>query len=227
MIRKTDIVSILRKVISEMDIVVKVSNSTDNGDGTFTIETCNTQYLNKCSRFKVNNVSYSVVDMVDNESIKIKGSPQLDQDFSIRSPLFIPDTRRGANNEVVLKASDPQRNPFIWLLEDFRTEYDLNNKLTIAEPRVRLFFLTGNDEKEWLEETHREMCIYPMQNLCDRFIEELEKKVSGKVYNFSVLNRLRFGNREKNSKTLSDNLSGVELDIMIPLKKWSVKCKEC
>jgi hypothetical protein len=222
-----DIVEILRGLISDMVITVKVNTSIDNLDGTFTITTCNTQYLNECSMFTVNGIEYSIISIVNNESIIIQGSIQLINDFEIRAPRFIPDTPQGANNETVLRASDLERNPFIWLLENFRTEFKNDGGLNVAEARVRLFFLDNASNPNWLEIDHRKNCIEPMINLCDRFIKELENKVSGKLENYVVINRLKFGNTSNNKSILDENLSGVELELVIPVRSWAIKCKEC
>ena len=226
-IRKYDIVSILRDLIADMVITVKVSSSTDNGDGTFTLSSCNTQYLNDCTTFTVDGNVYSVLTIENDSILTVQGSPVLTTDFDLRAPLFIPDTPKGANNETVLRADDLDRNPFIWLLEDFRTEFVFDGGPNVSEPRLRLFFLNASENPTWLETQHRENCIEPMQNLCDRFIKELEYKISGKIERFTIINRLRFGNSSNNRSILDESLSGVELDITIPVKKWAVECKDC
>ena len=43
MIKET--VDIVEELISQLDIVVKFKSIVDNGDGTYTIETCNTGYF--------------------------------------------------------------------------------------------------------------------------------------------------------------------------------------
>ena len=53
MIRQYDIVKIIRAVIDALVLTVKVDSSVDNLDGTFTITTCNTQYLNNRSRVTI------------------------------------------------------------------------------------------------------------------------------------------------------------------------------
>lgn len=227
MIREYDIVGILRKLISEMEIKVCVKSSLDNGDGTFTIDTCNTQYINECSILEINGSDYIVESIENNSQVVFTGSPVLDSDFIIKSPLFIPDTPQGANNEIQDRRTELDRHPFIWLLENFPTDYDFSNKLNVAEARVRLFFLDAVQEKSWLEDQHRKNCIEPMVNLCDRFLEELKLKVSGKIERLTITNRIRFGQSNGGKKIIDEHLSGVELDIRIPIKKWAIKCVEC
>ena len=230
MIRQYDIVKILKSVIESLEVVVKVNSSTDNGDGTFTIETCNTQYLNTCTTFVNGGNDYIVKSFVNDESIIIRGSPVITDDFTIRAPAFIPDTPMGTDSQLVQDSSNIKRLPLIWLLEDFATEFNFSDS-NPASPRVRLFFLNQNLESDWLQDQHRKECIDPMRNLCDLLLEAIKKKVSGKLYRFTVKNRLRFGQyRDKNQnkkKILDEDLSGVELDIEIPLKNWSIPCKNC
>jgi len=230
MIRQYNIVKILKSLVSEMLITIKVKAFTDNLDGTFTIETCNTQYLNSCSYFKVNGNDYITQSFEGDESVTIKGTPALDSDFNLDPPLFIADTPAGTNSNLIDKRSDIYRLPFIWLLEDFSTNYELSRSV-IVSPRLRLFFMNTNKESEWQEGKHRSECIEPMMNLCDQFLIDIEKKVSGKIDKFTLKNRIRFGkyldNKGHTSKIIDENLSGVELDIEIPIKKWAVGCNEC
>ena len=227
MIRRYDIVGILKRVISEMIIPFKVKTSVDNNDGTFTIETCNTQYLNECSIISVNDRDYTVVSIENNTNVTLMGTPVLTEDFELRPPLFIPDTPQGANNELYKLKSDLNRYPFIWLLENFPTTYLDDGSHNVAESRVRLFFLNATQDGKWLEDEHRKFCIEPMINLCDLFLRELELKVSGKLERFVITNRIRFGNSNGENKILDEYLSGVELDIELPVRKWSVTCNEC
>ena len=230
MIRKYNIVKILKAVISEMIIIVKVDSFTDNSDGTFNITSCNPQYLNSCSYFTVDGNDYFVQEFDGEESLKIKGTPALDNDFVIPPPLFIADTPMGANNNLIGKVADISRLPFIWLLEDFPTNYDLSSSVSV-QSRVRLFFMNTNKESEWLEGTHRSECIEPMTNLCNELLINIKKKVSGKLDKFTIKNRIRFGryqdNKGHDQKIIDENLSGVELDLEVPIKKWAVGCDKC
>lgn len=230
MVRDYDIVSILKRVIPNMIIKVCVKSSTDNGDGTFNIEVCDSKYLYECFHFVYNNVDY-FVEEVNDKIVTIKGSVLIDSDFNIPPPLFIPDSPRGVNSNMKLRRSDPRSYPLIWMLENFTTRYDLNNRLYVSKPRVKLFFLIPSRDEEWLEDDIRKHSIEPMLSLCDDFINELEDKVSGQIKQFTVFNRLRFGkvasNKSNDSKIIDDNISGVELDIEIPVKKWAVQCHEC
>lgn len=225
MIRQYNLVSILRSVISSMQITIKARSVQDNLDGTFTVLTRNTQYLNINSILAVNGSDYFVSSIQNNESVTLVGSPVLLGDFDIPAPLFIPDTPQGTNNELILRSTDMSRHPLIWLLENFPTNYTLDGSPSIAEARVRLFFLNPSQDDSWLESDHRINCIEPMLNLTDEFITNLVDKVSGKIEAFTVTNRIRFGNTSGTAKILDENLSGVELDLTIPIKKWAINCK--
>ena len=226
MIREYNLVKILRALISEMIIKVCVSSFDDKGDGTFEIVTCNRQYLAKNSIFEVGGSEY-IVQSVEDNTLLIKGSPVLEECFVLPPPLFIPDTPRGTNNELVMRKSKLNRYPFIWLLENFPTDYDKTKGRNKVEARVRLFFLNASNDGKWLEETHRVNCIEPMVNLCDSFLLDLEKKVSGSIDKFKTINRIRFGKTDGTKKIFDENLSGVELDINVPIQKWAIDCIEC
>ena len=175
-------------------------------------------------------MDYVSQGVVLDTSIILKGSPVLTTDFVLPAPLFIADTPKGTNSEILAKKTDLSRFPLIWLLEDFPTNFDFGGGAK-ASSRVKLFFLNTNKEGEWQEGDHRSQCIDPMYNLCDAFLIDIQKKVSGKLERFTTKNRIRFGKyidgRANEKKIIDKNLSGVELDIDIPVKKWAVGCDDC
>ena len=220
-----DIVTLLEGMIQQMTPLVKVKGSVDNLDGTFTLEVCNTSYLRTGSSFVVDGVTYKVISFVNDTTLVLRGSTVINRSFYLTAPLFITDTPQGANNELQLMNGDASRHPFIWLLENFPTTYNNTRSSTVADARIRLFFLDGADSTEWLNKTHRNECIKPMRNLIDEFLVDLQKKVSVKFTNnatpFSVIDRVRFGiysgDKGNTESIITEDLSGVELDITIPI----------
>ena len=69
-------VDIVKELISQLDIIVKFKSIVDNGDGTYTVTTCNTGYLFPCYKFTLDSVNYTVQEegFIFNEQFKIKGN---------------------------------------------------------------------------------------------------------------------------------------------------------
>lgn len=230
-----DIVTLLESMINSMLPIVKVVSFVDNGDGTFTLEVCDSSYLRTGSRFSFGGVDYKVISFVNNKTLVIEGSVVLQGSFTLSPPLFITDTPQGANNELKALDSDMSRHPFIWLLENFPSTFINTNSSTVAEARVRLFFLDIADNTEWLNKEHRDECIKPMKNLIDTFISDLQRKISGKLSHkqtpFTVTDRVRFGiyttDKGNTESIITEPLSGVELDITIPIRDFAVECCDC
>jgi hypothetical protein len=215
--------------------IVKVKSYADNGDGTFTLEVCDSSYLRTGSRFSFAGNDYKVVSFVNNTTLVIQGDVVLEGSFTLNPPLFITDTPQGANNELQLKNGDLDRHPFVWLLENFPTTFNNTNSSTVADARVRLFFLDVANSEEWLNKDHRDECIKPMRNLIDTFINDLQRKISGKLSHkatpFTVTDRVRFGiyttDRGNTESIITEDLSGVELDIIIPIQDYAIECCDC
>ena len=235
-VTKYDIVSILENVLSELTPTVYVTGVVDNGDGTYTLSVCSSSYLRTGSIFEVNGNTYKVVSFINDTTVVVKGGSPILGTFELRPPLFITDTPQGANNESKLRKTQLDRHPFIWLLENFPTDFDNTKSNTVADARIRLFFLdVAPSNQKWRNKDHRNECIKPMRNLVDDFLQAVQDKISGNFSaigrNYTVTDRPRFGiyssDRGNTQGILSESLSGVELDISIPIQDWASECCDC
>lgn len=213
-----------------MTITVNVSNAFDNGDNTFTVESCDTQHLRECSKFEYEGNIYRVESFVQDEQIILSGGPLIVNDFNLPPPTLLVDSPRFANEELAQMTQNGfDHHPFIWVLETFETPYNNDEtSLIIASPQVRLFFLDISQDQQWLNSDHRINVIGPMKSLIDQFIYNLDKyKGVDDIERFSTIDRVRFGKFEQNkgntASILGEELSGVELRLNIPLKD----CCDC
>ncbi len=223
-VQATDIINILKGVVSAMVITVKVNSVVDNGDGTFTIQSCNTQYLRECSIFSVAGNTYVVDSFVQDVQLVISGSPVLTTDFVIPPPLLIVGTPTAASQEMKqIEGDGLDQYPFIWVLETFIQPYN-NDGLSaiVSEPAMKLFFFDSSKDESWLNADHRTNVVLPMKSLIDQFNIQLDAtKGIGDFNQFAILDRVEFGKYEQNkgytSSILGGDLSGVEINITIPL----------
>lgn len=218
-----DIDEILKDIVAQMKIEVCVSSTVVIDSGSFKLNTCNTQYLRKCSRIDVNGIEYVVDEFVQDEYLILKGSPIITECFELPSPYYLTGSPIMTSTELSQVKSDLSRHPFIWLLEVFSTDYNANSDNPIASTsRLRLFLFDYADDEHWLNSDHRVNVLRPMRSLGDLLLSNIQndKRVVD-LNNYSVYDRPDFGNYQVNkgniSSILPESLSGIELIVEIPI----------
>ena len=213
-----------------MTPTVVICTSEEIDANNFKLTCSDTSYLRTGSVFVHNENTYTVTSFEVNKELTIEGTPRItDELITLRNPFFITDTPQGANNELSLESANLELHPFVWLLENFPTNYQDPSNQYVGQSRVRLFFLDVSENNYWLNEDHRKECVEPMRNLINQFLVDLQYKVSGEINlsasNLSLTDRVRFGvytGDKGNTKSIfNDQLSGVEVDINIPVKKYA------
>ncbi len=199
MIKET--VDIVEELISQLDIIVKFKSIVDNGDGTYTIETCNTGYLFPCYEFEIAGVNYKVLneigkDFVFNERFTIKGNivPTVTE-IALDSLKYYHGTVIATKEELARKELSSDKFPMAFLLEIL--EDDFNNVFDARIDRnsqLRLYFLSETDENNWNTNEHYEFSIKPMRNLLYKFIAHLNESVMiGDIDSYRAINHAKFG----------------------------------
>lgn len=235
MIKET--VDIVEELISQLDIIVKFKSIVDNGDGTYTIETCNTGYLFPCYEFEIAGVNYKVLneigkDFVFNERFTIKGNivPTVTE-ITLDSLKYYHGTVIATKEELARKELSSDKFPMAFLLEIL--EDDFNNVFDARIDRnsqLRLYFLSETDENNWNTNEHYEFSIKPMRNLLYKFIAHLNESVMiGDIDSYRAINHAKFGvfvssKGGHTERIFNDKLSGVELRIDLPILKSGVCC---
>lgn len=226
-LQNIDITEILRGINNALELKICVKESVDNGDGTFTISTCNTYYLNSYSCFEVDGNSYRVVSFLVNQSITYKpleGAPELTDCFVINNPYYLVGTPRMTSKELEQLRSNIDRLPLIWLLEPFAsTNKGETNAQYDAVSNVTLFFFNAANRKEMLNVDHRREIVTPIKGLINAFLLACTKsKVFGDITkNWTSIDRIDYGNYQTGkghvSSILPETLSGVEIRIEFPI----------
>jgi hypothetical protein len=232
-------VDIVKELISQLDIIVKFNSIVDNGDGTYTIETCNTGYLAPMYEFDIYGVKYKVLNEVGkefefNKRFTLKGSiiPSVEK-LVLNSLKYYHGTVIATKEELSRKELSSDKFPMAYLLEvlkdDFKNKDD--SRIDRVSP-LRLFFLSETDENNWTTEEHYEFSIKPMRNLVYRFISHLNgSSTIGEFDDWSAENHAKFGvyissKGGHTQRVFDDKLSGVELRINLPILKSRV-CNPC
>ncbi len=226
---KLSIKDYLQDIISEMKINVPVTSITDNGDGTYTIETCDTQFLRTCSLFEYDGSSYMVDSFVQDEQLvlSLQGGTfniTVEDGIDLPAPLYFHGTIMLSKAYREAIKSNLNKTPFIYLYEIIQENYNNDrNNATQLEASVRLFFMDDAKSDGWYTETHYEEVITPMRALVEDFIATAERsRATTKLGAFTILNHANWGEVNKDGHFVSifgEKLSGVELRISIPIKR--------
>jgi len=225
------VVDKVREIVNSKPWTVNVKSVTDHGDGTFTIYTCNTSYLNTRMKVEIDSVEYTVVSFVYNESVTLSGTPVLPIGLNtLPTPYFTHGKYSAVNKELGRITNHNTWNPLIWLLElttrDISSDYD--SKFD-SEGSVMLFFMSTSDWKNYDTSDHYTEVIKPMSNVVDNFIALSKRHLGVKDLGYSSTNHAKFttggsGVQVSGNKVLPDTQSGIELSLSLPIIKESCNC---
>jgi len=93
-------VDIIRDLVASLQLKIIVDSVTDNANGTYTIETCNTRHIQSGMSFSVSSVDYVVTSFVRDVSFTVRVLQRLPlqaffcQPRSFGMALFWRQTRR-------------------------------------------------------------------------------------------------------------------------------------
>lgn len=204
-----------------MSFTFAITSITDNEDGTYTLTSCDTYYLQPSFEIEIDEEAYIIESVEKDVNIVISGSvlPTADS-FECYPPHFYHGTPIQASNELteIIIASD--KTPMYYLSEadgDFQETYFSRDSSLDREAKVRIFVLTQCDEQNWKTEDYHNYAFEPMTRLALELIDSLKRsKLIGEFDRFTINNRSRVGvtTTGKNKVNFANQpLSGVELNI--------------
>ena len=236
---RKETVDIVEELIGQLEIVVPFDTITDNGDGTYTIESCDTGYLFPCYKFDIGGVIYTVQNEVGKEFVfserfTIKGNiiPTATE-LTLDALKYYHGTVIATKEELAKKELSSDKFPMAFLLEVLEDDFNNKNDSRIdRNSNFRLFFLSETDENNWNTEEHYEFSIKPMRSLLYKFINHLNgSNLIGEIDSYKAINHAKFGvylssKGGHTQRIFNDKLSGVELRINLPILKSRV-CNPC
>lgn len=227
-------VQILKDLIESTAHTITIDAITDNGSLSYTIECCNTYYLNVGKKFTVSAVEYTITGLVLNTSITFTGaSIPVVTSFEIDPPKFVHGTPKFVNLELQ-KTNKDEKFPLIWLVEIHNTEYDDSPSARIkATPDFNLLFLDTTNKRDWTIDDHYENVVDTQLNEVNYIIRVLKKRkdlFETEDLTHQTTNHVNFGdyivNRGYDRKILSDDVSGVQLNLKLPYITMICECDE-
>lgn len=234
---KRETVDIVEDLISQLSIVVPFNTITDNLDGTYTVESCDTGYLFPCYKFILDGVNYTVLNEIGKEFVfgvkfTIKGNIIPIATELILEPLkYYHGTVIATKEELEKKELSLDKFPMAYLFEVLEDDFNnLEQSRIDRNSNFRLFFLSETDENNWNTNEHYEFSIKPMRNLLYKFINHLNgSNLIGEISSYKAINHAKFGvfvssKGGHTQRIFNDKLSGVELKIDLPILKSRVCC---
>jgi hypothetical protein len=235
-IKRKETVLVIGELIEDWELSFVIDSVVDNGDGTYTLNVPKTFYLVSGKRriLTINLIDYVILEVVNNESVKLKGTDANDvplpvppsDTFNLPVPFYFNGTIVQTNMEIKKEDDLSQKTPMIFLRRPFsetidamdQVDTDIANKADIT-----LYFLTEADFAEWSTSEHDEHAIVPMRNLMYEFIEMLKRnsRYIERLSDYQATDQIKFGLVTQNGVTkglFSDNYSGVEMDISLGIK---------
>jgi len=211
------------------DFLLKLDNSLHvvsfvSGTDTTDIVVSYLKWCKPTGKAKVNGEDVSIISIVGN-TIKVDKKYTSITSFSVAIPYFFHGTVSAVENQLQKIPATFDKTPFIWLHEVIDENYDDNPLSDIEKtPDLRLFFIDYANLKEWTTDDHYSKVINRMTIVADMFIEKAKTyKYFNKFDSHKRRNHVKFGRYEDQtghtSQIFSDNLSGIEMQISLPLNK--------
>jgi hypothetical protein len=241
-----DIISILKSAV-EQEATFKIRGLSFVGpesDYIYRITSCElkTYWLKPCMEIVIrpsnsNPQTGKIISVENNNSIIVKFENTLVgtfDSFDIPAPSFVHGTMPMSNIEI---KNAECAMPLCYLFELFTQKFGKKNDVnTYFAENLRIFFLDDYGINDLTTEDHYQNAIYPMQNFAFFVLENLKADILrvDKEYiennTYKIINRVKTGvfkGTKGNEKSFfTRNLSGVELNLTIGVKK-DPNCCEC
>ena len=216
----TDFISLMKTLVSSMTPIVTIDTNVAEGTN-WRLTMCRTYWLMVGAKIVLNGVTYTIIDVVDNESILVSGASQpMDPTYQLAAPEFWYSSHRKVNSER--KNKTDIRAPFVYLpiyevVEDHNEETDISYTATI-----RPLFLASFDQQKDTIELQESLVIKPMNNMATLFNELIDSldQTFNEPESITRKDWMNFGNQLVwgNDELIFDQpLSGVELRMDLPV----------
>lgn len=234
-VRRKETYKIVEELVDLMNFKIETDNLwVDNSDGTYTLDLCDTYWLNVQSAIDVSATIYEIVSVVEDESITVSGSflPATNT-FFVNKPHFYMGTIVQANNDITESNKDVSaRTPMAYLFRDLEDTFKSNESILDRETPIRLFFLHEANFEDFDVDVTDEEILKPMRSMAYYFVDNIlrKSKLIGDINDedYSIRDYSKFGTENASgyvNNIFNDHYSGVELNITLPIKKnYDCKC---
>jgi len=224
-----EVSNIIKSLCTSLDVTVfGVYDS--NADKTYI---CNTKWMkvgqivedSNDEKYRILTIEYN--EWVTWEPVDPNNQNDLEGVITLPTPYWITGTQLAANREWTISSPNlSAKLPLVWLLEVLRMrKYGMESTYDF-DADVRMFFLDETNVLQYYTEDHRNNVMYPMEKLCEEFLNVVNEDVRFVRYDdYELITFSRFGTERTDgmfANILDANLSGVELRIR--LIKYKANC---
>lgn len=219
-------IDIIKDLVSNLDLKLNIT-SVETVGTTYKLFTCNTYYLAPQSKVTINSVIYSVVSLVNNQYLIVSGaSLPVKGVYSLPNPYFTHGTVKQSNEELSIESDMFKKTPMVFLRRPFSEVFNNGQQSDERNVDLTLYFLTQADFEHWQIDAFDENAIKPMYNLMKAFVDMLNSNKyinKANINDYRIEEKIKFGvyvnDKGYESSVFNDTLSGVQLNINLPIRK--------
>ena len=223
-----NIVDLVGIFVDAMRTTETIISEVDNGDGSITI-TSNVTVIENGDYIILGTENYLVYDLD-----KIAGTFKVNATFPTgettwrtAAPYYYHGTPQTVNKEIDTDnvPTDKARYPAIVLWEIIRQDFDKDPVSVVGNTaRLTMSFLDTTNKIDWTIEEHYDNVIDKMEDEADRFISIIKKHpYISRFDDYSYIKHFNWGtfvqDKGHTRYILDENLSGLNLEIALPIKK--------
>lgn len=227
------IVDIVGEAVGLLGHTFVIKSSIINVDGTQTLTTDNTYYLNPGKKFAIGSDQYVVQSFVWNESVTVQKqgtAPDITAtSFDLPAPIYKAGTVRSTDPEVSeeYKQAVETNRPLIYLFEPIEeTVVRGNTRVGEREVPIILFLIDFSNYADNINEDFNRNAIKPLSNIECKWFELSERSQLGDIKPFTSnvrrMNHNRFARTDQNGELkliFSQEFSAIQLQIILNIKK--------
>lgn len=226
-------VKVIENLVSELILKLKITNVVVNPNGSYTVSVCKTYYLQEKMPIVIGGIAYTVGHIEIDESIILTGiSAPVVGSYDLPAPNFRHGTISMAGSEFHLEGKNLyKKTPVIYLKRPFSENRNtkFSNSPISRTPDLTIYFLVAADFTHWSIDEFDRHAVLPMESLMNEFVNLIENKIGtfGTFENYTIVDRVKFGvvsDKGVDKGYWSDNLSGYELNISLPIM---TQCCDC
>lgn len=223
-----NIVDLVGIFVDAMRTTETIISEIDNGDGSITINS-NVTVIQNGDYIILGTENYLVYDLNKIAgTFKVKATfPTGETTWRTAAPYYYHGTPQTVNKEIDTDnvPTDKARYPAIVLWEIIRQDFDKDPVSVVGNTaRLTMSFLDTTNKIDWTIEEHYDNVIDQMEDEADRFISIIKKHpYISRFDDYSYIKHFNWGtfvqDKGHTRYILDENLSGLNLEIALPIKK--------
>lgn len=225
----TEIISAIIDSIRDTGTITSITKS----GSVYTCFTANTKKLKQYYYVVINSKSYQITEIVANTYFKVSSTTAVTgTTWTAEAPYYYSGTPIAIDNTLKQIGEGAKKYPIIVLFETIKQKIiNDTTKATGINADLQLFFMDNANYRDWQTSDHYDNVIEPLQDYVDLFLAACNKS---KYINFfelkdyNTVNHAKWGiyveNKGHIRSIFTDDLSGIELQINLPIMRHYVSC---